>query len=474
MGVLDRIRSGGKAVADLRFSGAYGLTSPGNPIRFLLPGSQFDYERAVGDPWRHSSVNSGLRFIQTNIVKPDLVIKQKKKNKQDEILPDHALLKGLNPPNPDWSLSELLKAVSLSMVCAGNSYVIKARGMGGYGEPVEYWWVPHFYIEPQYPTDGSKWISHYLYQVEGKRQEIQPGDIIHFKMGRDPRNPRKGLSPLAALFREIFTDTEAMAYTAAILRNAGIPSVIVSPKDNTTKVTPESRETFNLKWTEHFTGEGRGKPFTPSTPVDVHAFGLDPTQLALKEVHHLTEERVSGALGLPANVLQFGGGLQHSSTRANFKDSINQAFDSCIVPMGDDIAETLDRCLLPDFPQFNNGRFHFGWDYRHVPAMQEDQSELAKRGDVLFTSGIAKRNEARLLNSLEDDGDDRYIDEIPGLKAATKPEGSGNSSGGDGSGGGSSTDSADDLPGPTGEKDPAPQDFRKKWREKLLARRRVA
>ena len=51
---------------------------------------------------------------------------------------------------------------------------------------------------------------------------------MHFRFGLDPENDRKGRSPLAGVLREVFTDDEAANYTASLLRNMGVPGIIVS------------------------------------------------------------------------------------------------------------------------------------------------------------------------------------------------------------------------------------------------------
>jgi phage portal protein BeeE len=46
----------------------------------------------------------------------------------------------------------------------------------------------------------------------------------------DPRETRRGLSPLGSLVREVAIDEHASNFTAAILKNLGIIGLIVSPK----------------------------------------------------------------------------------------------------------------------------------------------------------------------------------------------------------------------------------------------------
>ena len=101
----------------------------------------------------------------------------------------------------------MLMALIVDYVTAGNAYWLKIRSRTG--RVVQLWWAPQSLIEPRWPTDGSRFISHYDYRAGAMPVRISPEDIIHFRFGLDPANPRKGLSPLASVLREIFTDDEA-------------------------------------------------------------------------------------------------------------------------------------------------------------------------------------------------------------------------------------------------------------------------
>ena len=66
-----------------------------------------------------------------------------------------------------------------------------------------------------YRWTGSAYLTGYEYNPNGAPITYDPADIVHFRDGMDPDNTRKGLSPLASLLREIFTDDEAVAMTAS-------------------------------------------------------------------------------------------------------------------------------------------------------------------------------------------------------------------------------------------------------------------
>src|SRR5690606_3251566 len=118
-------------------------------------------------------------------------------------------------------------ATLLSYCLAGNAYWIKLRN--GVGRPGELWYVPHWLMEPRGSEDGTVFLSHYLYRPGGRHEPIRlvPEDVVHFRHGMDPRNPRLGLSPIDGVIREIFMDLESSNFVASLLHNMGVPGVVI-------------------------------------------------------------------------------------------------------------------------------------------------------------------------------------------------------------------------------------------------------
>src|SRR5690606_31997656 len=96
----------------------------------------------------------------------------------------------------------------------GNAYWVKVKNEAG--GVLELWYVPHWLIEPKATRDstGQTFITHYEYRVDGQVLAVERDEIVHFRYGLDPHNPRKGMSPLASVLREVFTDDEAANFSA--------------------------------------------------------------------------------------------------------------------------------------------------------------------------------------------------------------------------------------------------------------------
>src|SRR5581483_6204053 len=125
-------------------------------------------------------------------------------------------------------------------------------------------------------------------------------------------------------------DDEAANFTAALLRNMGVPGVVVSPEQGAT-VSQEDADVTKAYVKSKFTGDNRGEPLVLSGPTKVQQFGFSPEQLLLKELRRIPEERVSAVLGVPAMVAGLGAGLDRS-TFTNYAEAREAAYEQAIIP----------------------------------------------------------------------------------------------------------------------------------------------
>jgi HK97 family phage portal protein len=356
-------------------------------------------QRKVGDGTSSDILMTPIRWLQRSIVEAPWAIKDAK----GEPIEDSDLLALLNAPNPFYSGDILLAGTVLSLSLDGNGYWIVADNADS--RPCELWYAPHLNMEPKWPSqDNTKFITHYEYNVAGQKQLIKPMgadpddvhpevveglSVIHFRDGVDLDNLRKGLSPLKGLLREVWTDNEAAAFTASLLKNNGVPGVIVSPSDPNATLTPEQGEAAQAKIDE-YRGEGRGKTIVMLGPTRVEQFGFNPKQLDLGPLRNISEERVCAALGTPAAVVGFGAGLQQTSVGATMKELRQLAWTNGVIPHQRRIEGGVTRQLAPAFDvakaEFNN---------QGVEALRENQDTRANRIERLVRSMILTRAEGR-------------------------------------------------------------------------------
>lgn len=399
--LLERIGAASKA-ARLVFThsgGSGGGTAyASNSLYGTLPGTRYDFHREVGTLWHNSAVSICLGWMIDNFAEPELQVTQKDGEGNETPIP-HALTDLLREPNQDYDGEALWMATLLSYCVDGNAYWIKARGSEGFGRPLELWYVPHWMMAPAWPQDGSEFVSHYVYTPNGMPQRVEKEDVVHFRFGMDPENQRLGMSRLKAVTREIFTDNEATTYSAAIMKNMGIPGVLLNPEvpkvpGEDVVVDDVSRRQLEVLWSSMTGGDNRGKPLIPSVRLDVTKLGLSPEELALDKIRQVPEARICGALRIPAMVVGLNVGHEQR-TYSNYGEAREAAYEDCLIPIQGRFARTLRRALLPDLgdPTRETPR----WDYARVRCLQEDEDARWKRVQGAKKEGLLTVNEARAL-----------------------------------------------------------------------------
>lgn len=369
-----------------------------------VPRSVLPYAGDIGDGLNSNVIMGPVGWIMRNFTEAEAVV-QVRRNRMWEYSEDHPLELVLTRPNPFYGDDLLWKATVVSYCLDGNAYWQKVRNV--FGDVIGYWYLPHFAVDPMYPTvsqRGDAFIEYYRYQPVsgGVPVELNVRDVVHYRWGLDPENPRYGLSTLKTLIREIFTDEEAANFSAAILRNMGVPGGVIAPASADAKPSPAEVERMKDHMAGSFTGSRRGEWLVLGVPTDIKQFGFDPQALMLGNLRDIAEERVCAALGVPAAVVGFGSGLQQTKVGATMKELRKEAWDSCIRPMQNSLAKQGSMQLLPDFvTQLRRYRLRF--DTSAFAASQEEETEKATRVGTLVEKGVLRVDRAQELLGLEVD-----------------------------------------------------------------------
>ncbi|MDP2131947.1 MAG: phage portal protein [Erythrobacter sp.] len=353
----------------------------------LLKRTRFDYVREVGDMLDASVVMAPIMWLQRALPEAALALRERKAGGKTEPVDEHPMLELIRNPNPFYGDIALWAATILSFATDGNAYWVKVRNRAGV--PAELWYVPHWMIKPKAGFDGAEFLSHYEYTPgTGFGIEYLPvEDVVHFRHGINPRDLRLGLSPMLGVIREIFSDMESSNFVASLLRNMGVPGVVISPKGGAMQA-PEDVEATKTWFKESFGGDNRGGTLVMGAPTDVQPYGFNPQQMNLSEARDVAEERVCAALGIPAAVVGFGAGLQQTQVGATMEEMRKLAWHNGVLPLGRALADELQRSLLPDFQHSNNRRrLELFWDTADVLALQEDENKTTERKLKEFQAG---------------------------------------------------------------------------------------
>lgn len=375
----------------------FGSTWPGGWGWFGLSGaSRYNYAKEVSPVWLNGVVLAAVNRFALLWNEAPLVVYRARRGDKPEMLKEHPALDLLAKPNDDYDDTVLWGSSMLSLLCAGNGYWVKEYA--GAGNVVRLQYVPDHFMEP-YWTSNTEYITGYKYWIDGKPEPIPRDRVVHLRwMVSDPSNFRKGLAPLAGELRSIAIDNEVGNYTASILRNMGIPGVIIAPKDSMTEVTPDQAEVIKRLYRERFTGDNRGEPFVPSLPIDVHAPSFSPEQMALDKIVDQPVPRICAALQVDPMVLGYP---SPNKTYGNFKEAMESAYERTLIPLHAAVSSQMTEQIMPWVVGARDGDY-FGRDYSEVRSLQEDADALYKRLSEAVKAGWLRPNDARLQVGLEE------------------------------------------------------------------------
>lgn len=305
---------------------------------------------------------------------------------------------------------------------------------GADGQVVGLFYIPHIQIDPRWKKNGGDYVSYFEYRVDGQIQApIAVDDIIHIKFGfQDPFNIRKAVSPLKSQTRQIVTDNEIATYHAALMKNMGIPGVVMSPKAGVSGITPEQMEKAKENFKRKFTGDRRGEPFGSSIPLDVQFISFSPEELALDKMVRLPSDRICAAMNVDPMVL---GLPSESRTFSNFTEARTAAYEDCLIPRMQWIDDQLTASLMPEVIGSQEGDY-FGRDLTKVRILQPDFDALYKRLFMAVGGPFLTPNEARQQLQFQD----RPGWDEPYPARSALPPGKADNASGNANGQGASTD----------------------------------
>lgn len=353
--------------------------------------TRFNYRADVGDPMHNSIIAALLGWIARNFPEAPIQILRLTPDGPVAVAPaatgPGAMLRLLERPNPFYAGPVQWAATIIDYMVA-DAYWFKVRNESG--RVVELWWLPAWMVEPRWDeSDPTAFIDWYQYTVDGRRFRLEVADVVHFRNGIDPLNPRKGLGRMGSLFRELFTDNEAAALTASLMRNLGVPGVIIAPANTNQGPMRLKPDEIKAKFDDTFGGDGRGGTMVLTRPTEVKILSWSPEQMNLRELRRIPEERAAAVIGIPAGVAGLGAGLDRN-TFSNYGEANVAAYTQGVIPLQRNIAAELEVQLLDDFANLEDG-YDVVFDWTQVKAMAAFLDAEWRRLSDAATKGLITR-----------------------------------------------------------------------------------
>jgi HK97 family phage portal protein len=377
----------------------------GNSQTWLMPAQRAEFKNV--EPFDNGAVMACLDWTVRNFEQAPFTIYRKQQSGKRKPVTDHPLYALLESPNPYYGGFQLMAATLISYDLNGNAYWLKRRGANGFGLPEELWYVPHWMMRPYTDANSNNFIDHYLYTVNGAQYQVPVEDVVHFRNGLNPNDVREGFSNLRSVLREIYADDESSVFAASILKNMGIPGLIVAP-DPHTHISEESAKDIKEKVIQRTVGSERGKPIVLNFAANLTELGMSPVDMNTVEQRMFFEQRVCAVLGIAPAVVNLPSGSKNAQSYNNLVNLNKSAFEQNLSPRWRMMAREVKRQLLPNFP--NSAALVCEFDTHEVPALKEAEDARQKRERESYLSGGQSWNEYRTaLNKPTDPQGDFYV-----------------------------------------------------------------
>jgi HK97 family phage portal protein len=402
--VLDYLRGTDLKAVPMPQGANLAVPTPGAPTGYgwlSQPGMQGVFSTSAWD-WDdydadgNSAVFACLLTLADAHIEPPLKVLRQLDPEQDPTwLAASPLQVLLDDPNPWHNNLELWWWTQYARHCDGNAYLRKVRaGDETSGNVIELWPISPRLCEP-ITLDGSKnFIDYYDYTyAPGKTEKIPTENIVHFRIGVDDRDMRKGLAPIKRLIRLIASDEEAVRFADALLHNFGVPGLVVQvPQD--TPINEDAALDIKARLQTTFGTENRGNVGVLTGGASMQQFGFSPQDLNLEILHNVPEARIAAVMRVPPAVAGLGVGLDQTANFASLK-AVYEAFtERVLVPTWRMDAAKLNKQLKPDFTRERNTSIVH--DLSRVRALQDDVDAQYRRLDMAVQHYWIRPSEARI------------------------------------------------------------------------------
>ena len=371
-----------------------------NQDPFVVGDAEFDYTTS-------SLVMSAVNWLARQMGQPPPEL-QKIGGDQWETVPESDFLDLLARPNQYFAGENLFWAFAYDWLTQGNVYWLKARDARG--SVVELWPLPAAKVSPV--SVGDDFVTYYEYRPDQAREErYLQADIIHFRYGTDPADPRLGLAPIRAVLDDLLADREAARYTRYMLQHRGGVPFAVCPRGDGTLPSSIDAASLKAEIVAAFAGAGAFQPLVINRPVDFHDFVHSPADLNVAGTRQTSEARFCSVIGISPMVLDLQVGLEHS-TYSNKESALRAAWTDLVVPTMNYVAGELREQLLGEFyPETED--LWVAFDYSEVKAMGEDETALYQRITLGYEKGWLKRSEARAQANYQSEAEDEIYRPAP-------------------------------------------------------------
>jgi len=235
---------------------------------------------------------------------------------------------------------------------------------------------------------GDYGAESFVYTVGGKDYGVESRNMCHLALP-NPAGDVYGLSPLQVLARNVNLDLNMTDFAKTYFQNAGVPSGLLKVKKRLS--TQEEASVIRSRWRSQFGGVNNfHRVAILDEDAEYQPMSNTPKDMALNDLHNLTESRICAVFGVPPILIGANVGLQRS-TFSNYREARLAFHSETLEPLVARILRYFNRNLFDEY----KGNETLSVDWSGMRAVLDDQAANTTRINTLFAGGLITLNEAR-------------------------------------------------------------------------------
>ena len=336
--------------------------------------SDWDFENAI----KHGYQRSATVYSCINLIAKSAASVQWKTYKRNrdgtwqEVL-DHPLTLLIENPNPFMSQKDFIERMTHSLYLGGNGIFSKVRGTAN--AVVELWYLSQSNIKPV--PDQRRFISHYEYNADGIKRNIEVKDIIHNQF-INPNDLFWGIAPIKAAAEIIDTDNEAIKWNRYSMQQRAISDgAFILDQHLNHDQWKEARQQI----TDQHTGAENGRAFwVLGAGAKWQPMSMSPAEMDFIESRKLNREEICSIFGVPPVMI----GLYENATLANIETGRKIFWLDTILPYLTDVRNCLNSTLAAEY----GTDIKLDFDTSTIDAIQENIADKINNAKSLFSMGV--------------------------------------------------------------------------------------
>lgn len=316
-------------------------------------------------------------------------------------------LAAIQTPNEFYGEQVLQAIMMANCLISGNGYWIPM--LNAVGWPVGYYGAPLGSVTLH---SNTAFIDSYTYTSERSSVRLLPTEIMHFRyLVQKFTDTNLGISPFAGVLRDVAAENEAANYTASLMKDLGMPPLMLVPKDQEAAPPTQEQKVRLRDWWHRLTKDRRGFAPVSPYPFTVEKLGFSPNDLAMDKIRTFNASMICSALGVSPMVI----GLNDpNKTYSNMREAREAAFEGTTLPLLNGWANQFTSWARARYNLPNTIRFTYS--LADVRELSEDVDALWKRTVDAYARGVLTRAEAKRMlgQQFDEAADNIYFTDIGG------------------------------------------------------------